>query len=224
MSAALTSPRERPILFTARLVVAIMRGWKTATRRVVEHRGQEVVRAEVVGPWCHLYDAAQQVPGTTNTAGSMWTSRSRYGQVGDRLWVQEGYQITAMQEWGRVVSGRYLADDAPFAVKLTEREFNLLRARKHPYRASPGRFMYRSLARTVLELTAVDVARLSAATDADAVAEGCCADPTRCSPYWSKQGVHLRKFRKLWDALNAKRGYGTATDPYVWVLTFRLLP
>ena len=46
----------------------------------------------------------------------------------------------------------------------------------------------------------------------DAIAEGVTPDPME---------HHLTAYARLWDSLNAKRGYPWESNPWVWVLTFQ---
>ena len=55
----------------------------------------------------------------------------------------------------------------------------------------------------------------SAWADDDAVAEGVEHDTSETSD--GPRAI----YRRLWDSLNAKRGYGWDVNPWVWVLSFR---
>jgi hypothetical protein len=37
--------------------------------------------------------------------------------------------------------------------------------------------------------------------------------------YW-RNGTYRTEFKHVWDKLNAKRGYGWDTNPWVWVYEF----
>lgn len=73
----------------------------------------------------------------------------------------------------------------------------------------PSIHMPRWACRLMLRLTEVRVERVWGITNADAIAEGT---------------THRHHFAALWDSINAKRGYGWETDPWVWVLSFEVLP
>lgn len=141
-----------------------------------------------------------------------------YGQVGDRLWVREGYKIDGMHFDSDQTSifGIYLADNSSFDFEPTEEEDEKIDARKYPFRRTPGRFMYRSLSRITLEITGIRVERLQDISEADAKAEGVIDDPSDMG--WDNwYGVH---FRKLWEKINAKK-HPWSDNPWVWVITFR---
>lgn len=85
--------KERPILFSAPMVRAILEGRKTMTRRVVKPQPPATRRGR---PWCSIEDLIASCP---------------YGIPGDRLWVRETF---------RTVGGGhpiYRADDNRIGVR-----------------------------------------------------------------------------------------------------------
>ena len=79
-------------------------------------------------------------------------------QVGDRLYVQESYQIGRINPTrNRTVYVQYKINEPSVSVELTEKEMILWNNRKRPYMKTSGRFMYKSLARIWLEITAIRV-------------------------------------------------------------------
>ena len=66
------------------------------------------------------------------------------------------------------------------------------------------------------QVTALDREDLDI-TDLDAISEGVYPSefwtPDLCRPYRSA-------FRKLWNSINAKRGWGWDTNPFVWIVEF----
>jgi len=78
----------------------------------------------------------------------------------------------------------------------------------------PPMFMPRAWSRITLEVTGVRVERLQEISEADAVAEGM----TMIGP---AALANRTSFARLWDAINAKRGYPWASNPWVWVVEFR---
>lgn len=119
-----------------------------------------------------------------------------------------------------------------------------------PTRWRPSIFMPRLASRILLELTGVCLQRVRQISFEDCLAEGVIstpfwggdvdfaaiqADPDR--PLWTPppgdeddDGINQGwtdyargVFIKRWDSINAKRGFGWAVDPWVWVLTFKVL-
>ncbi|CDX01268.1 Hypothetical protein DPCES_1381 [Desulfitobacterium hafniense] len=154
-------------------------------------------------------------------------------EVGDVLWVKETFAK------GKIVYGEdsngtthpYIsqcADDIGYVPK----EYAL----RHEIGIddvvwSPSAHMPRKAARIFLRVTNVRVERLQDIIEDDAMAEGiswldeACYEnngwhPTYYDPDSGGHPVFRDGFKKLWDSLNAKRGYGWDTNPWVWVIEF----
>jgi len=134
--------REKPILFSASMVRAILDGSKTQTRRVckLEMRG-----------------------GMPEPEMSSLLKCCPYGQLGDQLWVKETHWVD--DEDGSVL---YAAnpDDWNF-VEQNKHETGSSR-----YNWKPSIFMPRKHSRITLEITGVRVERLQDISETDARAEG----------------------------------------------------
>ena len=77
-----------------------------------------------------------------------------------------------------------------------------------------------------LEITDVRVQRIGEITEEDAQAEGVVEDGSLCYMNDARSHQHLdarNRFACLWDSINAKRGYGWDTNPWVWAISFRRL-
>ncbi|MEO5335170.1 MAG: hypothetical protein H7839_24425, partial [Magnetococcus sp. YQC-5] len=102
--------------------------------------------------------------------------------------------------------------------------------------------MTREMSRITLQITRVRVERLQAISEADAEAEGLesyseasygNADYQDCWRNYmpAKQerewpwfvGDPVKSYRSLWDSQNAKRGHGWETNPWVWVIEFKMV-
>jgi hypothetical protein len=73
-----------------------------------------------------------------------------------------------------------------------------------------------------LVIAEVRVQKLQDITEEDAIAEGVDAvaqDDVRRQASWTRRD----DFAKLWDKLNAKRGYPWDSNPWVWALSFTFL-
>ena len=88
----------------------------------------------------------------------------------------------------------------------------------------PSIHMPKEAARIFLRATDVRVEKLQDVTLKDIEQEGLyCdpeyADPTRTGHYAYEPGMRIH-FTKLWDSLNAKRGFGWDVNPWVWAYSF----
>lgn len=208
---------ERPILFSAPMVKAVLSGEKTQTRRVVK-LGGAVQSVDLTGA---VAERRERYNFVRLANGHEYSLRPPYGVPGDRLWVRETFRHFGNSSQGRnpvQAQVRYRADDATMLLGAWE-SFEAA-----PHRAwwntgrspwTPGIHMPRWASRIALELTSVRVERLAEISWDDACAEG-----------WpgSEDGA-VRWFKRLWDSINAKRGFGWDTNPWVWVLGFpRMAP
>jgi len=143
--------------------------------------------------------------------GATWVFRNKaswvrvfckcpYGQVGDMLWVRETWATYASRNrW----KPSLLHPDEPIFYKASE-EY------PHQYVWRPSIFMPRWASRITLEITEVRVERLQEISREDSLAEGVSWQDYKQDYKWA--------FAKLWDSLNAKRGYSWEVNPWAWVL------
>jgi len=136
--------KERPILFSAPMVRALLAGAKTQTRRLVRGAPDD---------WAPGPDAY----GAGNEDGDCLI-RCPYGTPGDRLWVKETYHTSPHFDC------LYRADYEDGAV--------LRKVTAHGG-WKPSIFMPRHLSRLTLEITGVRAERLQDIGRGDAMAEGC---------------------------------------------------
>lgn len=168
--------RERPILFSAPLVRAILNGSKRVTRRPVKLRDDE----------CYRYDPFGRVLGhmaVRDGDESDWRNirelGAPYGAPGDRLWVRETFYVNHIDHVrGKLPNARPIDE-------LTDQPVEIL------YRADgdfdehfeqvdapelavwrPSLHMPRWASRILLEVTDVRVERLQDITEEDVYAEG----------------------------------------------------
>jgi hypothetical protein len=71
-------------------------------------------------------------------------------------------------------------------------------------------------------------------SEEDAIAEGSYLGKCPCLPpprvpieaafeqHWCH--VHGQEFRQLWNSINTKRGFGWDSNPWVWVVEFKVIP
>lgn len=242
--------KERPILFSAPMVLALLDGRKTQTRRVISrsnsYRNGSAAQAD---HWAELDFGSSLIfvddgPSPAGNPGPYLHVPGRDGdcvhriyprwQPEDRLWVKEttvdveshGYRgpVYAASDDGANVRewGLGPADD------VTEVE-------PHDIRLRPSIFMPRKDSRITLEVTGVRVERLQSIGDADAIAEGAQFTDFgkdrfgRQQPGWRCDGPAAGPEHALGTARfaygnlwNAINGIGGwDANPWVWVLEFR---
>jgi len=214
--------RERPILFAAPLVRAILDGRKTQTRRVIKPQPKGVPERGGFGRlW---FDGREDM-------------NCPFGVRGDRLWVREtwmpGYEHDADHEAGPQVSVIYGADKAERRAAAPSYEIAEQWANAYsedgevPPRWRPSIHMPRWACRLFLEVTDVRVERLLAISEDDAIAEGIdgqgCAELSTSTP-WSNHlaPVAVHAYAALWDQLNGAGAWDS--NPWVWVIEFERVP
>lgn len=198
--------KERPILFSAPMVRAILECRKTQTRRVMKPQ-PERAPVDVVNGF-PVWDAP------TNYNGEVQMNETRgkachYGKECDHLWVRETHSIGI----GGTSGVWYWADGNPQHGNWT--------------RPKPSIHMPRWASRITLEITGVRVERLQDISEADAIAEGvdtrCQYQPDEspeCSPgHRNVDGFALDNFRDLWCSINGPESW--AANPWVWVIEFK---
>lgn len=202
MSAGVTTgPKCRPVQFSGPMVLAILAGRKTMTRRVVKPQpGARVVPYETTsGAWNWV------LPETGMGMGDPFLCP--YGLRGDTLWIREGL-VEIDGAW------HYAADKAPITMASDDPRYPaMLSWAHHNEREScPSRYMPRWASRITLEVTAVRVEPLRTISDADARAEGLDLAETGRAP---------ERFHKAWNDINGKRdGCSWESNPWVWVVSF----
>ncbi len=207
------------------MVRAILDGRKTQTRRAVKPvRGFK--HYDICRPDMAADDFAVWWHGKETERVGVWQS-CPYGQPGDRLWVRETFQGPLWEE-GTWDAGtdyhspafcEYRADGGPMP-EYVDFGDKLRQGWK------PSIHMPRWASRILLEVTDVRVERLQSISEADAIAEGidgtACAAAVGTAP--SRQTllpVAVHGYAHLWGSLNADRGYGWDTNPWVWVVSFK---
>jgi len=225
--------RLKPILFSTEMVRAILAGRKTQTRRVITH-GKSTPLSSGREKFYEMVDTLNgkqfygtgfykdsdifEYEGETHIDAVYFKSRYRSGDI---LYVKETWRLTDYQyidgTWSASVQykadmscgPRFFWKDGSPEEKKYERT---------GWRSS--RYMPRAAARIFLRVTDVRVERLQDITPEDCVLEGAAIKyfPRNSKPWIEVNAID--KFSYLWNALNAKRGYGWDTNPWVWVYTF----
>jgi hypothetical protein len=191
--------KETGIIMSGNHPKLILDGLKTQTRRVII---PQPIHIEVCGGEAILYkDHDNEIK---------W----KY-QVGGRLWVRETWAAEKRLDY---LSPSELGSAADVALwyKADASQRSLLERGKW----RPSLFMPRWASRILLEITEIRVERLREISEADAEAEG--LNPAEYdNPNAYADLPCTNQFGKLWDSLNAKRGYGWETNPWVWRISFK---
>ncbi len=206
--------KERPILFNSPMVRAILEGRKTQTRRVMKDRFLDV-NAIVDGP-CEGFRCMEDdraVFDLQQTVDSSWPYpiRCPYGKPGDRLWVRETWFCEGREQPGQGLHYRANASDADEAWFKEE-----------GWKWKPSIFMPRWASRIDLEVSGVRVERVQEITRDDAMAEGIEQHVAGGGHEYDNR-TSVQNFAVLWDSINAKRGFGWESNPWVWVMEFRVI-
>lgn len=225
---------ERPILFSAPMVRAILAGTKTQTRRVVKPTPQMVTN-RTIQPWGG--DAAALLGLLTQTGKSC-----PYGQPGDRLWVREAFRFTdpfdaesPSRVGERCLDAGYKTPWAPMQFEADKARQNWIDVGTPTFppkditagKLRPGMFMPRWASRILLEITDVRVERLQDISDADVDAEcfgGNYPEAVLPEIFPRREGGwgHLSMqqcFQRLWESINGDESW--EANPWVWVVSFK---
>jgi hypothetical protein len=205
--------KERPILFSAPMVRAILDGRKTQTRRIVDQRAFIETDRDAAPGRGHI-EQSNDLFG----AYAIELLRRPYGSVGDRLWVRETHAQFAVGEGmdrpvPQCVAYRATCDgDGGFDYVNGRGEVMRIKVTKW----TPAIYMPRWASRIALEVTGVRVERLQQISEEDARLEGVGPDSTQLPP----NNTHRWAFHRLWDSINAKRS-PWSSNPWVWVVSFK---
>lgn len=190
---------EHPILFSEKMVRAILAGKKSQTRRIVKGTALDWLQPNM---FTKEYVALPE------------NYLSPYGYAGDVLWVRESWQAqnTSGLWWHEVAR-----NDRPLwnwaFTNPVEPAYEAI-----PPRWIPSIHMPRMACRIELEITELRIERLNDISENDAIAEGCQA--------WMENGqvtdTAVSDYAHLWNEINLERGYSWESNPFVWVVSFKI--
>ena len=229
---------ERPILFSAPMVRAILAGTKTQTRRIIKCPAHYQIEEKDDGkPWPWMYDSERDRDHFMPCP---------YGEPGTRLWVREAFMHEPADYcWEASVSIPCRPASTVYRADFPDS--------KPGEGWKPSIHMPRNLSRITLEIVDVRVERLQDISEADAIAEGCVARPFP-GPWWQgyrrredgelmhqqvvgddppawmiephkmKHAAHLDRsarddFRSVWMQINGAESW--EANPWVWCVSFR---
>jgi hypothetical protein len=212
--------KERPIIFNADMVRAVLDGRKTQTRRMLTPHHLKMINAAASAGECYPLESGNQQPNSQ----SYYREWCQYGAVGDRLWVRETWMPDAPRDgtWGDVEF--FGCKGSPLSM-IPER----YRTPEHCiHRASwdgqemvgwtPSIHMPRWASRITLEITGVRVERLNSMTESDALAEGCHGGHDSIPGYMYSATPH-EHFHHVWQSIYGDDSW--QANPWVWVIEFK---
>lgn len=207
---------DRPILFSAPMVKALLAGRKTQTRRVLRAKpGMTITDATV--------DAGPAGGGIGRRLELPVDKLKVPFAVGDSLWVREAWHAARSLD---ITPPRDIPRDADIEHAATARNYAEIGLKG---KLRPGMFLPRWASRLTLTAIEVRVQRLQEISETDAAAEGL--------EQWTG-GYHLNLadgsaiaaisardcYKLLWNRLNKPRGYGWEANPWVCAVSFRCSP
>lgn len=240
---------ERPILFNAAMVRALLAGTKTQTRRVMPHQPPEILP----GYLAKVYWPARDRHMTSDPESAAYLQFERpgdydgmhvmrdgfgfrcpYGQPGDRLWVREAWRTADTLD---SMSPSAIADkclDAGYRKPWAPLQWESDGSKNKdwsgfgpgngvvvgPGKLRPGIHMPRWASRITLEVTGVRVERLQDISEADALAEG-AEYGFDCEGGFTLHPLGNRRhgYAHLWEEINGAGSWDL--NPWVWVVEFK---
>jgi hypothetical protein len=200
--------KERPIIFSANMIRAIIDGRKTQTRRVVNGVALDWVRQEIF---------------SLDFVALPENRLCQYGFAGDRLWVRETWRTD-------VAFDRTKPSDIPHGYRIiydADDDKNHLGGK-----VRPSIFMPRWASRISLEIEDIRIEQLQDISEEAAKAEGVEGFYVEDGWYWrdylltdQEESVSpmlpsaKASFRSLWESIHGK-GAGD-TNPWAWVTEFK---
>ena len=188
--------KELPIGFTAEMVKARQEGRKTVTRRVIK-------------PQPEVFD---------NAGYPDYVCLKHRYQVGDLLWLKESYchgiewDDCKPSEVDPLCGGNdiwYFADGE--------------RPTEGWGKKRSSRFMPKWVARKWLKVLSVRPERVQDISPEECYAEG--IESQFSKDYKNRENIPvmplIKRFIRLWDSINAKRGYPWESNPWVWRIEFK---
>ncbi|EKN5943468.1 hypothetical protein DVP82_21265 [Yersinia enterocolitica] len=189
--------KERPILFNAEMVQAILSGRKTQTRRIISEKTLHLFDVAASAGECHPLELCD------DRSQSYYLEFCPLGKPGDQLWVREAFAAG-------------LCTESTLAYRATHKTEDLEEGWGETIKWTPSIHMPRWASRINLLITGVRVERLQDISDADARAEGCA--------YGRGNGeIDLavrpeNHFPTLWASIYGAESW--QANPWVWVIEF----
>jgi len=231
--------KERPIIFNTENVRAILEGRKTQTRRVITPQNSEVGEGKVDwSKFCwngsqiykdtcrhgHTEEHKAPLPFVDNSEPNWqylhvpwnWERDMQIFRIyprwelGDKLWVKETFC--------RACELKDKIQDVCYKEDLDREGHNCL-----TLKWTASIFMPQWASRITLDITGVRAERLQDITVDNIIREGVTVNAINPEADIKYRGALFDNFIKLWDSLNARRGYSWDFNPWVWALEFNAM-
>ena len=221
--------KEKPILMSAPMILALLSGAKTQTRRIFKDApdGVETIShvdgVDKPGQWLVI-----------SSTQPKYYAKCPFGVVGDQLWVREAFRYVrnldrsnSTQIAAQVLDLGWKRPWAPIQYEADGKRDNwdTCDPGDEPGRYRHARFMPRRASRLTLRIIDVRIERLMDISEEDAKAEGVkpveCWTPWVDSPdestfYWAQN------YFELWERINGKGSVNE--NPWVWAISFEVSP
>lgn len=229
--------RERPILFSGPMILALLAGRKTVTRRVVKPQPTP----------CEYAPGKHALAGQVIEGNDAVLAQCPYGKPGDLLWVKETWRTAAVLDElspraiaAKALEAGYELPWAPLQYEADGKSVDWDYLWKGPGKVRVSIHMPRWASRLTLEVVSVRVERLHDFTDNDAKAEGLSCltkDGGRTYKYgipdrdglpgtddtgwpwveWARDPCEA--FQRLWVSINGAESWDA--NPWVWRVEFK---
>jgi len=218
-----TEVKSKSIIFSTKMVKAILEDRKTMTRRTKGlnkiNKTPDEWEVPFQGEMLGGYTIAFRNKKTLETIGIkclykigqiLWVKETHYRHG---KWVKNGKTKTGKQKW------HFLAINIT-CIKYCDNQPDNIRKnsyRKEGWYKKPSIFMYRVFSRSKLEITAIRCERLQDITEEDAKKEGVWG---KDEPYQGVGDLPTDRFQDLWDSINGKKA-PWSSNPFVLVISFK---
>ena len=228
---------EKPILFNAEMVRAVLDGRKTQTRRVIDWKRLHKQAGLPFPTKCKL--AWYMIIDSWGLGDGFHIGEVKcpYGKKGDRLYVKEEYRGYEGSEEFMML--QYRADRE---IRETPKHMDEKQCLQFPDTHielagaacvsdwKRARFMPRWASRINLEIVDIRVERVASISPSDCSKEGVTfRKPEGCWTNTQYNENAVIDFKTLWDSINANRkdkdgnllNYSWADNPFCWVVEFK---
>lgn len=227
--------RERPILFNTEMVMALLNGTKTCTRRVVRYKYSNTemkIKKDKYGTRLIEIQKDENSDGSTYQKLLPFVEKEAPYQPGDILYVRETFTWCPCWDCGLDTVPDGCKNPVIYDSKKKEHGCYMYRAscEDNEYLSAdtwhPSIHMPKEAARIFLKVTDVRVERLQEITVDDCHREGiniATSSVTDGETLKRNHNFSLEKFETLWDSTIKKSDlnvYGWDANPWVWVVEF----